>query len=164
MAKIVAVVNQKGGVGKTTISFNLAKGLAFKRYRVLVIDNDPQGNLTSAFLEEPEDLNSSVLDIYREKEVIPRAIDENLHLIGSNIHLAKVADGDFEIIFRLKEALVKWEDDYDLIIIDCLPSFGYLNMAALNASDQVLIPVTPSPFALSGLVDLLQTIDKTKPG
>jgi len=162
MTKIISVVNQKGGVGKTTISFNLAKGLVEMDLKVLAIDNDPQGNLTSTFIDDPDQLASTILDIYQEKSVIPFEIHSRLHLIGSNIHLAKVADSDFEIIFKLKEGISRYKSNYDFIIIDCLPSFGYLNMAALNASKYVIIPTTPSPFALSGLVDLFQTIDKIR--
>lgn len=164
MAKIISIINQKGGVGKTTITFNLAKGLSKKGYRVLVVDNDPQGNLTGAFLEDPTKLSANVLDFYHEKnvEVRPEEIEEKLHLIGANIHLSKVSDSEFDIIFRLKEGLDKVKPGYDFILIDCLPAFGYLNMAALNAADYVLIPTKPAPFALSGLKDLLTTIDKTK--
>ncbi len=120
-----------------------------------------KSNLTSAFIDDPENLKKTILDIYKDDIISPHEISNELHLIPSNIHLAKIADSDFEIIFKLKEAFMKY-DKYDLVIIDCLPSFGYLNMAALNASDHVLIPTNPSPFALSGLVDLLQTIDKTR--
>jgi chromosome partitioning protein len=161
MGKIISVVNQKGGVGKTTLTFNLAWGLADRNYNVLALDNDPQGNLTSAFGESPEKLDRTILNIYQDSNIEPYEINPRLHFIPANIHLAKIADSDFEIIFKLKEALLKYLS-YDLIIIDCLPSFGYLNMAALNASDLVLIPTNPSPFALSGLVDLMQTINKTK--
>ena len=161
MSIIISVVNQKGGVGKTTLTFNLAWGLADKGYNVLVLDNDPQGNLTSAFVEAPEKLKSTILNLYQGSNIEPYEINTRIHFIPANIHLAKIADSDFEIIFKLKESLFQY-GSYDLIIIDCLPSFGYLNMAALNASDFVLIPINPSPFALSGLVDLMQTIEKTR--
>lgn len=162
--KIVSIINQKGGVGKTTIAFNLLKGLGAAGKRVLAIDNDPQGNLTSCFLEKPEDLKSHILSIYNDVSSIikPQKIDSNIHLIGSTIHLAKIADNDFEIIFKLKEWISGNDLSYDYIIIDCLPSFGYLNMAAMNASDYVLIPVTASPFSLSGMGDLLINVEKTR--
>lgn len=164
MTKTIAVINQKGGVGKTTITFNLAKGLAEKDSRVLVIDNDPQGNLTGAFLNDPTKLKANVLDLYSSERVkiTPERINENLFLIGSNIHLSKISDGEFDIIFRLKEGLETIKQGYDFILIDCLPAFGYLNMAALNAADFVLIPTKPAPFALAGLKDLLSTIGKVK--
>ena len=160
---IIAVNNQKGGVGKTTIAFNLLKGLAERGYQVLAIDNDPQGNLTSAFLEDPTELKADILDIYQNTaNVEPEKISDNLYLIGSTIHLAKTSDSDFDIIFRLKEGIEGLNKDFDFIFIDCLPSFGYLNMAALNASNYVLIPVKPAPFALAGIKDLFDTIDKVK--
>jgi chromosome partitioning protein len=164
MAKTISVINQKGGVGKTTITFNLAKGLAGKGSRVLVIDNDPQGNLTGAFLNDPTTLKANVLDLYSGERVkiIPEKINNNLFLIGANIHLSKISDGEFDIIFRLKEGLETIKQAFDYVLIDCLPAFGYLNMAALNAADFVLIPTKPAPFALAGLKDLLGTIRKVK--
>lgn len=160
--RVIAIVNQKGGVGKTTITFNLAKGLAQKGYKVLAVDNDPQGNLTGAFLEDPDTLQADVLSIYEEVPVTPHHIDKNLHLIGANIHLSKISDGNFEVIYKLKEGLDEIKEQYDFVLLDCLPSFGYLNMAALNVSDYVLIPIKPAKFALMGLKDLFATIEKTK--
>ena len=161
---IIAIANQKGGVGKTTIAFNLAKGLAKRQYKTLAIDNDPQGNLTGAFLDNPTTLRADILNIY-EKDIpklAPHPIDKNLSLIGANIHLSKIADSDFEVIFKLKEGLEPIKEMHDFILIDCLPSFGYLNMAALNAADFVLIPTKPAPFAFMGLKDLFDTIDKAQ--
>ena len=164
MCKTISVINQKGGVGKTTITFNLAKGLSKRAHRILAIDNDPQGNLTGAFLEDPTTLGANILDIYNQEGETPEphSIEENLSLIGANIHLSRVSDSDFEVIFRLKEGLDRIRDDYDFILVDCLPSFGYLNMAALTASDQVLIPTKPAPFALAGMKDLFDTVFKTQ--
>ena len=161
---IVAIANQKGGVGKTTIAFNLSKGLAESGYKVLAVDNDPQGNLTGAFLDDPTSLQADILSLYEKDnpKLTPHPIGKNLSLIGANIHLSKIADSDFEVIFKLKEGLEPIKDIYDFILIDCLPSFGYLNMAALNAADFVLIPTKPAPFALMGLKDLFETIDKAQ--
>ncbi|MGD9209386.1 MAG: ParA family protein [Desulfobacteraceae bacterium] len=163
---IISVTNQKGGVGKTTITYNLAKGLSARGYKVLAIDNDPQGNLTSGFFEDPTQLetNADIIQIYNnsETQVKPEQIDENLYLIGANIHLSKISEKDFDVIFQLKEGLNMIKDLFDFILIDCLPSFGYLHMAALNAADKVLIPIKPAPFAFAGLKDLFETIAKTK--
>lgn len=161
--KILAVTNQKGGVGKTTIAFSLMRSLAAQGYKVLAIDNDPQGNLTESLLDDAEvQMTANVMDLYSGLTVDPQQIDNNLDLIGANIHLAKIADQDFEVIFKLKEGVEKIDKKYNFIIIDCLPSFGYLNTAALNVSDLVIIPTKPSQFGLAGVSDLLDAIKKTK--
>ncbi len=164
MAKTIAIINQKGGVGKTTITFNLAKGLSGKGYKVLVIDNDPQGNLTGAFLNDPTAMKANVLNLYNAEKtsIILDQLEDNLFLIGADIHLSKVSDSEFDIIFRLKEGIEKIKQDFDFILIDCLPAFGFLNMAALNTADFVLIPTKPAPFALAGLKDLLGTVRKVQ--
>lgn len=104
------------------------------------------------------------MDIYQNENfrVKPEKITENLFLIGATIHLAKIADNDFDIIFRLAEGIENLQTEFDFVIVDCQPSFGYLNMAALNAANHVLIPAKPAPFALSGMKDLFDTIDKAK--
>ena len=159
----IAVSNQKGGVGKTTITFNLAQLLSNKKgIRVLVIDNDPQGNLTASFLENPADMTATTLELYDDKSVSPIPINNNLSLIGSNISLSPVAERDFQVVFKLKESINRLKTQFDYILIDCLPSFGHLHLAALNAADYVLIPVKPSPFSLLGMKDLLSTIDKAR--
>lgn len=162
---VITVSNQKGGVGKTTLTFNLAKGLAARGKKVLVIDNDPQGNLTGSFLEDPQkDLTANIIDLYSAEptRLTPQKISDTLSFIGANIHLARVAEGDFDVIFRLREGLDTLSPAYDVVLIDCLPSFGYLHMAALNASQHILIPVKPAPYALSGLKDLFDTIHRTQ--
>ena len=166
MVKTIAITNQKGGVGKTTITFNLSKELASRGYKVLVIDNDPQANLTSCFLEDPSNLpiKANILLWYEDKisHSEPLEINENLHLIGSDIHLSRVSEKGIDVIYALKEAKDSISNQYDLMIIDCLPSFGYLNLAALNSADFVLIPTKPAPFAVSGLQDLFDNINKVK--
>ena len=164
----IAITNQKGGVGKTTIAFNLSQILASKRgTSVIAIDNDPQGNMTSSFLENPAELSANILDLYDGNPLEPVQISKSLYFIGSNITLAPVAERNFQIIFKLKEGIEKLNQKkahtkFDYAIIDCLPSFGHLHLAALNAADYVLIPVKPAPYALAGLKDLFATIKKAK--
>ncbi len=164
MAVTVAVTNQKGGVGKTTITFNLSKELAARGHKTLVIDNDPQANLTSCFLEDPTNLpaDANILALYEERiqNSKPLIVNDRLHLLGSDIHLSKVAEKGIDVIFSLKEGTDHFRKNYDFIIIDCLPSFGHLNLAALNASNFVLVPAKPAPFTLSGLQDLFESISR----
>lgn len=160
---VVAIANQKGGVGKTTVAFNLAKGLSARGYRVLAVDNDPQGNLTGALLDRPDRLTANVLELYNgNMSLTPHRINTNLDLYGSDIHLAKVADQEFDVVFRLAEGLDAVAGQYDVVLVDCLPSFGYLNMAALLAARWLLLPTKPAPFALAGMKDLFDTIEKVK--
>ncbi len=161
--KKIAVSNQKGGVGKTTVSFNLAKGLSLNEgYKVLVIDNDPQGNLTSSFIENPLSAKANILDWYEGRPVTPQAVSDNLHLIGAEISLARISEKAFDVVFGLKEGIEKLAGAYDFVVIDCLPSFGHMHLAALIAADYALIPVKPSPYGLYGIKDLFDTIRKAK--
>ncbi|MBP7562852.1 MAG: ParA family protein [Candidatus Cloacimonetes bacterium] len=163
MGKIISVINQKGGVAKTTIAFNLAKGLVEKGKKVLAIDNDPQGNLTSSFLDDPTKMHSDIITCYQNDQTIqPELISQNLYLIGANIHLSKMSDGKLDDVYNLQENLQAIKNDYDVIIIDCLPSLGFLNLSALIACDAVLIPIKPAPYALAGLQDLIETVSKVK--
>jgi len=164
----IAVANQKGGVGKTTIAFNLAYCLSKRRKtKVLAIDNDPQGNLTLSFVETSIEFNANILNAYDGKPLRPFRIYKGLSLLGSDISLAPVAERDFQVIFKLKESLqwlnsIKKTGRFNYVIIDCLPSFGHLHLAALNAANYVLVPVKPAPYALAGLKDLFFTIEKAK--
>lgn len=137
-----------------------------RRTRVLGVDHDPQGNLTNSFFADTEGLNGMTLAAYDGKPLEPVRITNSLYLLGADINLAPVAEREFSVIFKLKEALdrlsKKNSPEFDYIIIDCLPSFGHLHLAALNAADYVLIPVKPAPYALAGLNDLFKTIDKTR--
>ncbi len=161
--KVIAVTNQKGGVGKTTICYSLARSLASQGNKVLVVDNDPQGNLTESLIDRTEiELTANVMDLYSGVVVQPQKVHENLDLIGANIHLAKIAEHDFEVIFKLKEGIEILEKEYEYIFIDCLPSFGYLNTAATIASDYILIPTEPAQYGMAGVSDLLDSISKIK--
>ena len=161
----IAVVNQKGGVGKTTIAFNLSQILAARRNtNVLAVDNDPQGNLTLSFLKSLAELNSNILGAYEGKFLVPEKVTKNLSILGADITLAPVAERDFQVIFKLKEALetINTDSSYDFCVIDCLPSFGHLHLSALTAADYALIAVKPAPYALAGMAELLTTIEKAK--
>lgn len=166
MSAVISVINQKGGVGKTTLTFNIAKGIASLGKKVLVIDNDPQANLTGCFLGEQTDLppSANIIKVYEElhEEVKPLKVSENIFLLGSDIHLAKIIEKGMDVIYTLKEGVNGIKDEYDIVLIDCLPAFGYLNLAALNAASCVLIPTKPSPFSLAGLKDLFENIGKVK--
>ena len=162
-AKTITITNQKGGVGKTTISYQLGRALAKKGNKVLLLDNDPQGNLSESCLSgQVLDPEAHILNLYDENAVCPQNIHKDLDLIGSNISLAPVAERDFEVIYCLKEGLEFIKNKYDYIIIDSLPSFGYLHIASLMAADFILIPAKPSQYAISGLVDLFNSIKKVK--
>jgi len=167
MGKVISITNQKGGVGKTTISFNLSKEMARLNYRVLAIDNDPQGNLTTSFLKNEDELTANIVDFYKKNaaDVKPQEISKNLHLIGANLSLSKVSlsansADELDGIFSLKDCIDLIKHNYDYVIIDCLPTIGHYNIAALAASDYAVIPVKPAFYSLEGLKDCIGTIRK----
>ncbi len=166
MVKIIAVTNQKGGVGKTTTSVNLSAALAYLNKKVLLIDIDPQANATQGIGIDRTELELTVYDAITQGEALSNIIlgseVENLDVVPANIDLAGV---DIELAHvksgreqRLKNALKEVQDNYDYIIIDCPPSLGLLNTNALTAADSVLIPVQCEYYALEGLTQLLNTI------
>ncbi|TDL79237.1 ParA family protein [Peribacillus frigoritolerans] len=165
MGKIIAIANQKGGVGKTTTSVNLGACLAYIGKRVLLVDVDPQGNATSGIGIEKADVEHCVYDILVDDvdvtEVIMPTAVENLDAIPATIQLA---GAEIELVptisreVRLKRALEKVKHNYDYMIIDCPPSLGLLTINALTASDAVLIPVQCEYYALEGLSQLLNTV------
>lgn len=167
---IIAITNQKGGVGKTTTAINLAAALASKGVRTLVVDMDPQANSSMSFLDIHE-LKRSVYDALTEphvhlSEVIqPAEKVENLSIAPSTIALAKIEAklvGELDSHFRLKDELQGVQDQYDYVIIDTPPTLGIITVNALVAATHVLIPIQASYFALEGTDDLLETIDKIK--
>ena len=169
MAKTIAISNQKGGVGKTTTCVNLAAYLAAFGKRVLIIDNDPQGNASSGLGVEKHKVKHSVYsliigDCAAEDAVIPTGVD-GLDIIPSNIDLAG-AEAELVSFDRressLKRAISSIQDKYDYIFIDCPPSIGLLTLNALTASNSILIPMQGEYFALEGLSQLMNTIKLAK--
>ena len=163
-ASIIAIANQKGGVGKTTCAVNLAHILSESR-RVLLIDNDPQGNATKCFTPDRINHDSDTLTLYSDcpdVPVAPMVIHDQLLLLGTHIHLAAVAERTFEVIFDFRARIHALRDHYDVIIIDCLPNFGYLLNAALISADYILVPIELDVFALDGLRDLMASVERIR--
>lgn len=168
MGKVIAVANQKGGVGKTTTTVNLATLLAKKGKKILLIDTDPQGNATSG-LGIAKELELSVYDILIGETKINETLQEtaikNLKVCPSNISLA---GAEVELVSmmsreqRLKTKLDEVKEEYDYILIDCPPSLGLITLNAFTAADSVLIPVQCEYFALEGLGQLLNTVNLVK--
>jgi len=171
MGKIISLVNQKGGVGKTTTSINLSASLAYLGKRVLLIDLDPQGNTTTGVGINKGDIDKSIYDVItgrcKTEEAIVKTKYRNLYVLPATINLAGV---DIELIEKskteenfskgsqLKQALEPFKETFDFMIIDCPPSLGLITTNALTASDSVIIPVQCEFFALEGIMQLLNTI------
>ena len=165
MSKIIAIANQKGGVGKTTTNVNLSACLARNGKKVLTIDIDPQGNTTSGLGIDKESLGLSVYEVMINNENVHDAILEtqvkNLYLLPSNIQLVGAEIELTGMIARehiLKGVLEPLRDEFDFILIDCPPSLGLLTLNALTAADKILVPIQCEFFALEGLSQLINTV------
>lgn len=165
MGKIIAIANQKGGVGKTTTAINLAASLAVLEYKTLLVDADPQSNATSGVGIDPANVKAGlyecIIDSVHPKDVILKTDTPHLSLLPTNADLVGV---ELELVnltnreFMMKKAIDKIKDSYDFIIIDCCPSLGLTVINSLSAADSVIIPVQCEYFALEGMGKLLQTI------
>ncbi len=165
MGKIIAVANQKGGVGKTTTSVNVAASIAAMEHRTLLIDFDPQANGSSGVGVDVKQVDGSAYEVLIGEKTAPEVIVptemEYLHLIPSHINLVGAEIEMIDVVDReriLRKALAEVRNSYDFIIIDCPPSLGLLTLNSLTAADSVIIPVQAEYFALEGLGQLLNTI------
>lgn len=166
---VVAIANQKGGVGKSTTAINLGAGLAFQGERILIIDLDPQGNTSSGLGVDRSTIDTSTYDVLVDGAAVADVLEptsvRGLHVVPATIELA---GAEIELVsmfsreLRLKQALAEVVNDYDFILIDCPPSLGLLTINGLAAADEVLIPIQCEYYALEGVSQLTQNINLVK--
>lgn len=169
LTTVLAIANQKGGVGKTTTAINLAAALALRKKRTLLIDLDPQSNASIAFLEA-SDIQLSMFDVFSDRapelsKVIRPTKDANLFLAPAKLSLARLEQqlaGQFDAPYKLKDALAPVLKDYEFVVIDTPPALGILTVNALVASSHLLVPIQAAYFAIEGTDDLLETYGRIR--
>ncbi len=169
MSEVIVITSGKGGVGKTTTAINLSASLAFMNKKVLAIDMDPQGNMSSGLGLDKDDIDKTIYDMIigeaEIEEVIQRGTIENLDILPSNVDLSAV---EIELIdvenkeFVVKNSVQKIRDQYDFIIIDCPPSLSMLTINSMTTADSVLVPIQCEYYALEGLSQLIHTVELVK--